>query len=283
MVKAHIVLTKPGIILGNVITTAAGFVLASKGSIDYWLFLMTLIGLSFIIASSCVFNNYIDRQVDAKMARTKNRPLATGTISCTNAVIFGALLGLIGAWVLFSYTNLLTLSIALAGFLIYVFPYSFGKYHTSYGTLIGSVAGAAPPLVGYCAVTNSFDLGALLLFLIVVLWQMPHFYAIAIYRFNDYARAGIPVLPVKKGMYVTKVHMVLYTIAFLIAALLLTVMGYTGYIYFVVAALLGLAWLVLCIQGFKTTNDARWARKVFLFSLIVITGLSVMMAVDVVS
>ena len=280
MVKAHVILTKPGIILGNIITTAGGFALASRGHLDYGLFLFTLIGLSFVIASSCVFNNYIDRHVDAKMARTKNRALAQGAISSKNALIFGTLLGLIGAVVLFFYTNILTLSIALAGFFIYVFPYSFGKYRTSQGTLIGSIAGAAPPLVGYCAVTNSFDLGALLLFLIVVLWQMPHFYAIAIYRFNDYNRAGVPVLPVKKGMHTTKVHMVFYTIAFIVAALLLTVFDYTGYVYFTVAALLGLAWLWLCMKGFKASSDARWARQVFLFSLVVITGVCLAMAFD---
>jgi protoheme IX farnesyltransferase len=280
MVKAHIILTKPGIILGNVITTAGGFALASRGHLDYGLFLFTLIGLSFVIASSCVFNNYIDRHVDAKMARTKNRALAQGAISSKNALIFGVLLGLIGAGVLFFYTNILTLSIALAGFFIYVVPYSFGKYRTSQGTLIGSIAGAAPPLVGYCAVTNSFDLGAILLFLIVVLWQMPHFYAIAIYRFNDYNRAGVPVLPVKKGMHTTKVHMVFYTVAFIVAALLLTAFDYTGYLYFTAAALLGLAWLWLCIKGFKASNDARWARQVFLFSLVVITGLCLTMAFD---
>ncbi len=280
MTKAHIVLTKPGIILGNVITTAGGFALASRGDINYWLFLVTLIGLCFVIASSCVFNNYIDRHVDAKMARTKNRPLATGKVLGKNAIIFGVILGVIGAWILAVYTNPLALFIALAGFAIYVFPYSLGKYRTSYGTLIGSVAGAAPPLVGYTAVTHSFDLGALLLFLIVVFWQMPHFYAIAIYRFNDYSRAGVPVLPVKEGMHVTKVHMVLYAIAFILAALSLTVMGFTGYVYFAVAAILGIIWLLQCLKGFKCKNDAVWARKVFLFSLVVITGLCVMMALD---
>jgi protoheme IX farnesyltransferase len=281
MAKAHIVLTKPGIILGNVVTTAGGFALASRGLLDYWLFFLTLIGLSLIIASSCVFNNYIDRHVDAKMARTKNRGLVIGSVSPTSAIIFGTILGLIGAWILALYTNPLTLLIALAGFFIYVVPYSFGKYLTSYGTLIGSIAGAAPPLVGYCAVTDSFDLGAFLLFLIMVLWQMPHFYAIAIYRYNDYVRAGIPVLPVKKSIHITKIHMVLYTIAFIIAALLLTLMGFTGYVYFTVAGLLGLTWLALTIQGFKATSDAVWARKVFLFSLVVITGLCFMMAIDV--
>jgi protoheme IX farnesyltransferase len=109
---------------------------------------------------------------------------------------------------------------------------------------------------------------------------MPHFYAIAIYRFNDYDRAGIPVLPVKKGMFITKIHMVLYTIAFIISALLLSIMGFTGNVYLTVTGLLGIAWLVLCLQGFKTKSDPRWARKVFLFSLIVITGICLAMAFD---
>lgn len=282
MVKKHIVLTKPGIILGNIITTGAGFALASRGNVDYFLFVMTLLGLSSVIASSCVFNNLIDRHVDAQMARTKNRGLATGEVSCQSAIILGVVLGLFGAWILFSYTNLLALLIALAGFVIYVFPYSFGKYRTSYGTLIGSIAGAAPPLVGYCAVTNSFDLGAFLLFLIVVLWQMPHFYAIAIYRFHDYHRAGVPVLPVKQGIRTTKMHMVFYASAFIIAALMLTLLNFTGYIYFGTAAILGLLWLWQCLKGFKCQNDAVWARKVFLFSLVVITGLCLAMAIDVV-
>ncbi|HEX2578786.1 MAG TPA: UbiA family prenyltransferase, partial [Rhabdochlamydiaceae bacterium] len=197
------------------------------------------------------------------------------------AIILGVILGLFGTWILFSYTNLLALLIAILGFLIYVFPYSFGKYRTSYGTLIGSIAGAAPPLVGYCAVTNQFDLGAVLLFLIVMLWQMPHFYAIAIYRFHDYNRAGVPVLPVKQGMRTTKMHMVFYTAAFIIAALSLTLLNFTGYVYFATAAILGLFWLWQCFKGFKCQNDAVWARKVFLFSLVVITGLCITMALDV--
>lgn len=281
MSKAHIILTKPGIILGNIVTTAGGFALASKGNFDVRLFFLTLIGLSFVIASSCVFNNYIDRQADAKMARTKNRALATGEISITNALIFGGLLGLIGAWILFFYTNLLALGIALAGFLIYVFPYSLGKYHTSAGTLIGSIAGAVPPLVGYFAVTPILNLEAAVLFLIVVFWQMPHFYAIAIYRYKEYAHAGIPVLPVKEGIETTKGHMIAYILAFTASSLSLTILGFTGYLYLTIAALLGLIWLGLCILGFKAKNDALWARRVFLFSLIAITGLCLVMSIDV--
>lgn len=274
-------LAKPGIIFGNAITAASGFILASKGHIDFWLFLATLVGLSFVIGSACVFNNYIDRGIDQKMARTKHRPLVTGAISVQDALIFGAALGCCGILLLTAYTNPLTTSIALTGFFVYVALYSFLKYKTEYGTLIGSIAGAVPPVVGYCAVSNRLDAGALIMFMIIVFWQMPHFFAIALYRLDDYAAASLPVLPITKGAHITKIHMLLYVIAFLVASLMLTVLGYTGYLYFAVTALLGLTWLWLCIKGFKADNDRLWARKMFLFSLVIVTVLCLTIAIDV--
>jgi protoheme IX farnesyltransferase len=131
--------------------------------------------------------------------------------------------------------------------------------------------------VGYCGVTNQFDVPALILFLIVVFWQMPHFYAIAIYRLSDYKAASIPVLPVKKGMFVTKVHMLLYAIAFILATIAL--FPYKGEPYLVVSLPLGLTWAALCYTGFQAKNDKLWARDVFRFSLLVITILCVMIAI----
>jgi len=281
--KTYYMLTKPGIIMGNVVTTAGGFALASKGHINYWLFLATMVGLSFIIASAGVFNNYIDRAMDAKMSRTKNRAIVTGVISGINAILFGIVLGMVGVVVLAVYTNLLTVFVALAGFFVYLVLYAFFKYRSFYGTIVGSLAGAVPPVVGYCAVSNSLDAGALIIFMILVLWQMPHFFSIAIYRYDDYAAASIPVLPVAKGMYITKIHMVLYIIAFILTALLLTVTGYTGYAFSAVAILLGIAWLGLCLKGFSVDNDARWARKMFALSLVVIMGLCIAIPFDVIS
>lgn len=282
VMKTYYMLTKPGIILGNIITTAGGFALASKGHIDYWLFLATLLGLGLVIASAGVFNNYIDRESDAKMDRTKNRAIPRGLISHRNALLFGNFLVLAGVLILAFYTNLLTVCVALTGFFVYLVLYAFLKYRSFYGTIVGSIAGGIPPVVGYCAVSNHFDAGAFLLFMIVVLWQMPHFYAIAIYRFDDYAAASIPVLPVEKGMYRTKIHMVLYIVAFIITALMLTITDYMGYIYGIVAALLGLAWLGLCLNGFSIENDKLWARKMFVYSLVVIMGLCLTIPFDVV-
>jgi len=258
--------------MGNALTAAGGFALASNGHIDYWLFLATFVGLSLVIASACVFNNYSDRHADAKMKRTENRALVKGLISLQSALVFAAMLGIIGVLILALFTNLLSVCTALLGFFIYVVMYSVWKYHTSYATIIGSISGAIPPVVGYCAVSNQLDLGALLLFLIMVLWQMPHFYAIAMYRFDDYAAVSMPVLPIKKGAFLTKIQMLLYIIAFIAATLMLTILGYTGYFYMAAAAIFGSAWLWVCLKGFNTDNDKRWARSMFLVSLVVITG-----------
>ncbi|QZA58771.1 heme o synthase [Candidatus Rhabdochlamydia porcellionis] len=281
MIKTYFMLTKPGIIFGNVITAAGGFILASKAQVDPWLFLATLIGLSLLIASACVFNNYIDRNIDKMMERTKNRALARGVISLQKAIIFAVFLGLFGVLVLMLYINLLTTIIALAGFFIYVVLYSLSKHRSSYATAIGSISGGIPPIVGYCAVVNRFDMGAFLLFMIVALWQMPHFFAIAMYRLDDYAAASIPVLPAKRGVYITKVHMLFYIMAFLIPVCMLTLWGYTGYAYLIVVGLLGLIWLFLCIKGFKNTNDRLFGRQMFRFSLVVIMMLCIMICISI--
>lgn len=278
--KIYYKLTKPGIIMGNGITAAAGFLLASQVGFDPLLFVATLVGLSLIIASGCVFNNYIDRIADTKMERTKRRPLATNAVSTRSALIFATLLACSGLLLLFSYTNLLTLLIAFSGLIIYASWYSYWKYRTSHATLIGSLAGAVPIVVGYCAVTNQINTGALILFLIVILWQMPHFFAIALYRMEDYARASIPVLPLTRGIKRTKIEILLYSIAFTAASLMLTFCGYTGYLYLATATIVGVLWITLAARGFKSTNHHRWAHQMFRFSLIAITLLCILMASD---
>jgi len=159
---------------------------------------------------------------------------------------------------------------------VYVGVYSlYMKRHSVYGTLIGSLSGAAPPVIGYCAVTNEFDSGALILLAIFSLWQMPHSYAIAIFRFKDYQAANIPVLPVVKGISVAKNHITLYIIAFAVATLMLSLGGYAGYKY-----LVSVWWLGMALRGYKVEDDKVWARKLFVFSIVAITSLSVMMSVD---
>ena len=207
--KRYLLVTKPGIIFGNLIAVAGGYFLAAQGQIDLGLLLATVIGLSLVVASGCVMNNCIDRDIDRHMQRTRGRVLVTGQISLLAALAHGVVLGLAGFGLLWWYTTPVATALAAFGFFIYVGVYSLWmKRRSVYGTLVGSLSGAMPPVVGYCAVTGQFDTGAALLLLIFCLWQMPHSYAIAIFRFDDYSAAGIPVLPVKEGIRVTKQHIV---------------------------------------------------------------------------
>ena len=280
MIKTYYLLTKPGIIIGNLITTVAGFALASKGHFDWVLFLTMFVGLGCVIASACVFNNYIDRDLDKKMARTKNRALASGTVSGKSAILYATVLGCMGIAVLGLYTNLIATSIAALGFFIYVILYSFWKTKKNYATLVGSIAGALPPVIGYSAASNRLDGAALLLFAILVLWQMPHFFSIAMFRFDDYSAAKIPILPVEKGVKATKIQMLLYILAFTAATVSMTALGYTGMAYLLIAAPLGLLWLLLSIQGLQAKNDQVWARQMFRLSLVIVTALSILVSVD---
>lgn len=281
MMKQYLQVTKPGIIFGNLISVVGGFLLASKGDIDYPLFIATLLGVSLVVASGCVFNNYIDRDIDSVMERTKNRPLVRGLIDPKISLVYASVLGIAGMALLLVAANVVAMLIAVVGFVVYAGVYSlYMKRKSVYGTLVGSLSGAAPPVIGYCAVTGQFDTGALILLLIFSLWQMPHSYAIAIFRFKDYQAANIPVLPVIKGISVAKNHIILYIIAFMFATLMLAISGYAGYKYLIVAAAVSVWWLGMALSGYKTTNDRVWARKLFVFSIVAITSLSVMMSVD---
>lgn len=278
MFKTYYSLAKPGIIYGNALTASGGFFLASQGAINFGLFLAMLAGISLVVASGCVFNNYIDRRIDALMERTKNRALVREVISGRAAIAYGIFLGVLGVFILAWGTNFLATGLALVGFFFYVVMYSLWKRRSVYGTVIGSVSGAVPPVVGYCVFSNNFDAGAAILFMIVVLWQMPHFYAIALRRMKDYASASIPVLPLKKGAYVTKVTMLSYIAAFIVATLMLWVFGYAGYPYLWVMMVFGGAWLLLCVRGFSAPDDTQWARTMFTFSLVVIVSFCVMIS-----
>jgi protoheme IX farnesyltransferase len=194
MIKEYYRLTKPGIVYGNALVAAAGFVYASTGDINWLLFLYTLVGLSLVIASACVFNNYFDRNIDAKMSRTKTRALVAGTISKRSALLFGSIIGLIGILLLYFFTTLPAFAVALVGWVIYVCVYTPLKHVTPQALWVGALAGATPPVVGYTAVTNHLDSTALWLFLFLFVWQVPHFLGIAAYRYDEYAAAGIPLL-----------------------------------------------------------------------------------------
>lgn len=250
----------------------AGFLLASGHHVAWWKLLVTIVGISLIIGSGCVYNNYLDREIDRKMKRTKGRATALGLISFRGAMIYATSLGAVGFVLLLRFTNVTTAVIGLVGLIDYVILYGYTKRKGPYGTLVGSISGATPPLAGFTAVSGHLSAGGLLLFLILVFWQMPHFYAIAMYRIKDYAAANIPVLPVKRGLLVTKLHMFVYIVWFTIASALLFLDGYTNWVYLVIMLALGLWWLWSGLLGFrKGVDDSRWARGMFFRSLMILT------------
>ena len=276
MFKKYLFLTKPGILFGNFVTTLGGYFVATQGSVDFLLLLLTLLGTTLVVASGCVVNNIIDQDIDQNMQRTQNRALVKKSISVPVAFVFAIVLGILGFGILWFWVNAYAFLFAVIGFVVYVGLYSlWTKRTTIHQTVVGSISGAAPPVIGYTAVANQFDIGALLIFLGYALWQMPHSWAIAIYRFDDYKNAGIPILPVARSIQRTKIESLIYVILFIVAMNGLFVFGYTNWIYLVVLNVLSFYWLYLSIIGFKADDDQLWAKKTFLFSVILITVISI--------
>ncbi|WP_273776812.1 heme o synthase [Acinetobacter sp. GSS19] len=275
MLKKYLFLTKPGILFGNFVTTLGGYFLAAQGSVDFLLLLLTLLGTTLVVASGCVVNNVIDQDIDQKMQRTQNRALVKKTVSPTVALTYALVLGLIGFSIIWFAINAYAFLFAVIGFVVYVGFYSlWSKRTTIHQTVIGSISGASPPVIGYTAVSHEFDLAALLIFLGYALWQMPHSWAIAIYRFDDYKNAGIPILPVARSVFRTKIESLIYVVLFVIAMNGLFFYGYTNWVYFILLNVLSFYWIYLGIIGFKAENDQLWAKRFFLFSVILITVIS---------
>jgi protoheme IX farnesyltransferase len=269
-------LTKPERTLANVVTAASGFLLASRWQIDWGLFAATIIGITLVIASACVVNNIVDRRIDQEMTRSRNRALVRKVISFRVAVGWAVMLGILGFTTLILFVNWLVFWLGVVAYVDYVVVYGALKRTSVYGALAGSISGSLSIVGGYCAVRGRIDAGAVILFLILTAWQMPHFYAISIYRLSDYEAAKIPVMPARRGIKKTKTQMIGWTVLFMIAASGLTLFHYTGITYLVVAEAIGLYWLWREIRGLKATNDAVWAKRVFLTSLIVNLVLAVM-------
>lgn len=254
-------------ITGNLFPVIAGYLLASGCTIHLTL-IWTIIGASLVMASGCVFNNCVDRDIDLLMERTKNRPLATKTLSPQIAVIFGFILGIVGMCVLYFYTNKLAAHLGAFGLFAYVILYTIlSKRRSVFSTHIGSISGATPPLIGYCAASGVIDSAGIALFFLLAAWQMPHFFAIAIFREKDFAAASIPTIFSKLGIRKTKISMLRYVIIFTAINLSFSILGYTGIVHMINASLIGSYWIHLAISGFKAPDDLRWARKMFFTSI----------------
>lgn len=279
-VRAYYQLTKPGVLYGNVLTAVAGFLLAAAGDIDWLVFGGMLFGMTAVVASACVLNNYLDQDIDAVMERTKKRPSVSGSVSGVGMLVFSAILFLVGMTALVLWTNLLTVWVGVIGFVTYVWLYgALSKRRSIHGTLVGSISGAMPILGGYVAASGRLDAAAIIVFLIIFFWQFPEFYSIAIYRRKEYAAAKIPVMPVVKGVRSTTVQIFIYTILYVLSTLSLTLFGYTGWMYFVAMALFGIHWIAVGYEGLHAKNSDKWARRMFKLSMINILVLCVALSI----
>lgn len=278
--KAYYAALKPERTYANVMTTGAGFLFACKWHISWVHFLAVLVGSTLIVMSACGVNNCIDRELDARMPRTKQRATATGEVPARNLLTLAAILGLAGFVVLIVKVNWLTVLLGAIGYIDYVLLYAWTKRTTPWSTLIGTVSGAVPIVAGYTAATGRFDIAAFLLGLVMVLWQMPHFFAIGIFRLKDYKLGRLPIWPVRYGVQNTQIWMLAYTALFIIAVLLLDRFGSAGIVFAVVMSLSGLYWLVRGIKGFRDLQPEKWARGMFGLSLLILLVLTVGVSVS---
>ena len=277
--RAYYYLTKPGIVYGNVLSAIAGYLFIAKANFDLLTFISMVFGIAYVIGSACVLNNYFDRNIDAKMFRTKYRALVTGKISTRNALIYSAVLGGLGFGLLIAKTNWLTVIVGLIGYIDYVIVYGYTKRRTNYSTSLGSISGSAAIVAGYTTFTNKLDATAVALFLIMVFWQMAHFHAIALYRIKDYKAAGIMTLPFRKGPKFTRISIQLYIIAFMLATIQLVVLRKIGYIYAAIMIVVGSVWFYISLD--QQLDHTLWAKRMFKFSLIVLLCLSVLLCLNV--
>nr|AIA13093.1 UbiA prenyltransferase family [uncultured bacterium] len=214
------------------------------------------------------------------MKRTEKRALVTGKISVTAAITFAVICGVAGSLILLIWVNLITLLIGLWALFFYVVVYGYAKRESSYGTEVGSLPGAASIVAGYTAVTAHIGPAAIILFLTMIFWQMPHFFSIAIFRAKDYAAANIPVLPLKRGVSETKLRILGYTFLFAVTSLSLYFYGYASITYVAVMGIMSLYWLFVGLRGLNTPNPEKWARKMFGVSLLVLLAYSLVLSLD---
>jgi heme o synthase len=276
----YLEILKPQILLLIVITAVSAMGFAAHGWPGTWLLVATVTGLCLTSGGSSVLNHWYDRDIDRRMSRTANRPVASGRIAARDALVIGNVLGLAGVIWLGILVNWPAALWALAGFLCYVLVYTVWlKRRTPQNIVIGGAAGAIPPLVGWAAVTGRTDLAAVALFLIVFLWTPPHFWAIAIMLEDDYEAAGIPMLPNVAGREATSRQITLYAALLLAASFLPVVLGELGVLYAAAAALLGGRFLWLAVDLMQKP-DIPGARRTFRFSLLYLAALFVAMALD---
>lgn len=278
--RDYLELTKPKVVALMILTSIIGMFLSVPGMVPLDVLILGNVGIALCAGAAAVINHVVDRKIDLKMSRTLNRPVAKGRVSPYQAMFFSAILGFLGMAILLLYINALTAWLTLASLFGYAVLYtSYLKRATPQNIVIGGLAGAVPPLLGWTAVTGEIHGHALLLVLIIYAWTPPHFWALAVHRKDEYAKAEIPMLPVTHGEKYTKINILLYTVLMIMVTLLPFAVGMSGWLYIIGALILGagfLYWAIMMMLGRKP--DA--GMDTFKYSIVYLMALFIIMLVD---
>ena len=267
--RDYLELCKPGVVALMIFTAAIGMLLASPYPLPWNALVFGNIGIALAAGSAAAINHLVDRHVDAQMARTRARPLPTGHITTARAAAFAAVLGVVGLGLLYWVVNPLTALLTLLSLIGYAFVYTlYLKRATPQNIVIGGAAGAAPPVLGWAAVTGTIDPYSLLLFLIVFVWTPPHFWALAIHRREEYAKVAIPMLPVTHGDTFTRLHILFYTVLLVLVSVLPFVTGMSGGLYLAVALLFGSIYLFYAVRLMVSPGDHTLPMSAFWYSIV---------------
>ncbi len=280
LLKSYYHLCKPNVVYMMLICAFVGMLLAEQYVSSYLYLFISLLGIALCAASAAAINQVIDRKTDASMTRTDQRPIPQGELSPMHASVFALIIGILGSMILYFFVNTLTMVLTITSLIGYAFIYTvYLKRATPQNIVIGGLAGAAPPLLGWSSITNTIDPYALLLVLIIFVWTPPHFWALAIYRKDEYAKESIPMLPVTHGVEFTKLQIVLYTIILFIVSILPYVVLMSGIIYLVSALTLSSIFMYYAVKLF-VSKDNEIAMKTFQFSIYYIFLIFLALLVD---
>ncbi len=271
--REYLQLCKPKVVLLILFTALVGMFLSTDGLVPFNAWFWGLSGIGLAASAGAALNHWVDEEIDARMERTHNRPLPRGNITGRQAVAFSLTLGVLSMVILLYFVNPITALLTFASMVGYAIIYSmFLKRSTPQNIVLGGVAGATPPVLGWTAVTGEIHGEALLLFLIIFIWTPPHFWALAINRANDYAKAGVPMLPVTHGIAFTKLHILLYTILLVIITIMPFVVLMSGIIYLLGALVLGAGFLFCAVRLYRSDGD-QYAMKTFRYSIFYLSAL----------
>jgi heme o synthase len=273
-------LTKPRVVSLIVFTAVIGMFLATPGMVPLQPLLAGTLGIALVAGAAAAMNCLVEQKIDALMARTRARPLPRGQITSLQTLVFAGAVGGIGLATLYHWVNALTMWLTLATFVGYAIVYTvILKPMTPQNIVIGGASGAMPPVLGWAAVTGEVSADALVLFLIIFAWTPPHFWALALYRKHEYAKAGVPMLPVTHGDKFTRLHVLLYTVILVACTMLPFAIRMSGVLYLIAATLLGMVFLYYAVRIYIAYSD-QLARRTFRYSIAYLTALFAALLID---